>query len=328
MLRLLRLLPVPPLRPQNRRQPPLRPRVAVVTADTGEQLAQIVEFPLSPIPAANVSTVPLLSPLRYPGGKTWLIPHIREWLSQQPQKPRLLIEPFSGGSIVSLTAVAEQLTDRCLMVELDRDVAAFWHAALRHPEQLQAMIASFEPSHDSIRQLVEDTPDSVVEHGFRTLVLNRTTRGGILAAGASLLRHGEDGRGVTSRWYPQTLQKRIANIGQNNERVVFVEGDGLTVLQAVADNPRTVVFADPPYTAGKRRRLYNHHSVDPRTVFETLAAADYDFLLTYDPAPDIVALIDEYSFSACHVTAATTHHSRKAELIITRRPVFTEGERL
>lgn len=44
-------------------------------------------FPVSPIPAANVSSVPLRSPLRYPGGKTWLIPHIREWLRQQPQKP-------------------------------------------------------------------------------------------------------------------------------------------------------------------------------------------------------------------------------------------------
>ena len=233
-------------------------------------------FPLSPIPAANVAAMPLRSPLRYPGGKTWLIPHIREWLRQQPQQPRLLIEPFCGGGIISLTAVAEQLTGRCLMVELDRDVAAFWKAALRHTEQLQTMIAGFEPSRDSIRQLTATPPDSTVEHGFRTFVLNRTRRGGILTAEAGLARYGERGQGVAFRWYPQTLCDRLAEIGQNSERIVFCEGDGLAVLSAVADIPRTVVFADPPYTAGGRRRerrLYNHGQVDPRAVFDTLATS-------------------------------------------------------
>ena len=29
----------------------------------------------------NVASVPQRSPFRYPGGKTWLIPHIRRWLT-------------------------------------------------------------------------------------------------------------------------------------------------------------------------------------------------------------------------------------------------------
>lgn len=42
--------------------------------------------------AANVSSVPQRSPLRYPGGKTWLIPHVRTWIT--------LIEPrLADGSI-------------------------------------------------------------------------------------------------------------------------------------------------------------------------------------------------------------------------------------
>ena len=38
------------------------------------------DAPFSSIPAVNVAEVPQRSPLRYPGGKTWLIPHIRAWL--------------------------------------------------------------------------------------------------------------------------------------------------------------------------------------------------------------------------------------------------------
>lgn len=70
---------------------------------------------VSPIPAVNVASVPQRSPLRYPGGKTWLIPHIRVWLNKVNPAPRLLIEPFAGGGIVSLTAVMEGLVERCLM---------------------------------------------------------------------------------------------------------------------------------------------------------------------------------------------------------------------
>lgn len=88
------------------------------------------DFPASRLPAVNVASVPQRSPLRYPGGKTWLIPHIREWLSAT--NPSILIEPFAGGGIVSLTAVMERLVDQAVMVEIDHDVAAFWHAALRH----------------------------------------------------------------------------------------------------------------------------------------------------------------------------------------------------
>ena len=65
-------------------------------------------IPVSPIPAVNVATVPQRSPLRYPGGKTWLVPHIRAWLKAM-DTPRLLVEPFAGGGITSLTAVMEDL---------------------------------------------------------------------------------------------------------------------------------------------------------------------------------------------------------------------------
>jgi DNA adenine methylase len=30
----------------------------------------------------NVASVPKRSPFRYPGGKTWLIPTVRNWLKQ------------------------------------------------------------------------------------------------------------------------------------------------------------------------------------------------------------------------------------------------------
>lgn len=144
------------------------------------------QIPISPIPAVNVATVPQRSPLRYPGGKTWLVPHVRAWLSGITPKPEVLVEPFAGGAIVSLTAVMEGLTERAVMSEIDPDVAAFWKSVLWHSDELIECVRSFVPTRESVAHLNDDVPNSVVGRGFRTLVLNRTRRGGILALGATL----------------------------------------------------------------------------------------------------------------------------------------------
>ena len=73
----------------------------------------------SPLPpkqkVVNVSSVPQRSPFRYAGGKTWLIPTIRRWLPVNSQVN--LIEPFCGGGIVSLTAVAENRVKKATIIK-------------------------------------------------------------------------------------------------------------------------------------------------------------------------------------------------------------------
>ena len=78
----------------------------------------------------NVSSVPQRSPFRYPGGKTWLVPLFRRWMFSLPSQPKVLVEPFAGGGIISLTAVFEHLADSVIMVELDDQIAAVWQTIL------------------------------------------------------------------------------------------------------------------------------------------------------------------------------------------------------
>ena len=282
-------------------------------------------FPISRIPAVNVSKVPQRSPLRYPGGKTWLIPHIREWL--QKSKSKVMIEPFAGGGIVSLTAVMEGLTDQCIMIEKDHDVAAFWHAALWDGATLTKKILQFDPTQDHVRQIENNCILSVTDHGFRTLVLNRTRNSGILAPGASLIKNGENGKGIQSRWYPDTLAARIDAIQAYADRITFCEADAMQLLEPLLHGwgRMGAVFLDPPYTAGGKRagtRLYAHNDIDHPKLFEILAYRSSDFLMTYDCSPEIVDLVHYHRFSAVSVQMKTAHHDRVPELIITREPLF------
>ena len=284
-------------------------------------------IPVSPIQAVNVAQVPQRSPLRYPGGKTWLIPHIRHWLKGIESRPKLLVEPFAGGGIVSLTAVMEGLVDRCLMVELDRDVAAFWHAALRHGPELCEKVREFLPTREAVEALSRQIPSNVLEHGFQTLVLNRTRRGGILAPGASLIRSGESGKGLASRWYPETLERRLSDIAAHAGRIAFCEADGMAFLEILVNSMGDgfVLFVDPPYTAGGKRagkRLYAHNKLDHAHLFELLADGKADSLMTYDRAPEIEALVRKHAFHAVQVAMKNTHQARVPELVISRRLMF------
>src|SRR4051795_3780713 len=74
----------------------------------------------------NIATVPHRSPFRYPGGKTWLVPRVRQWLRSLKPSPRELAEPFAGGGIVGLSALFEGLVEKLALVEKDEDVAAVW----------------------------------------------------------------------------------------------------------------------------------------------------------------------------------------------------------
>jgi site-specific DNA-adenine methylase len=97
----------------------------------------------------NVSSVPQRSPFRYAGGKTWLIPKIRQWLHYHGGAGKELIEPFAGGGIVSLTAACEGLVDRVTMVEKDEDVAAVWRVILNGgAECLAESIVNFQTYDD------------------------------------------------------------------------------------------------------------------------------------------------------------------------------------
>ena len=289
-------------------------------------MSSAAAFPTSRVPVVNVATVPQRSLLRYPGGKTWLIPHIREWL--QHTRPEILIEPFAGGAIVSLTAVMEDLVDGCVMVEIDRDVAAFWRSVFESGATLREWIGQFKPTIKSLHELEQAPTTTVAEHGFRTLVLNRTRRGGVLARGASFCRKGENGKGVSSRWYPETLAARLEAIQEYADRITFVEGDGMKLLPLLLRGwgRKAAVFVDPPYTAGGGKRagsrLYEHSDLDHAGLFALLAEHHANFLMTCDAATEIVGLVHQYDFEAVCLSMKNGHHNHLPELVITPERLF------
>ncbi len=264
----------------------------------------------------NVAAVPQRSLFRYPGGKTWLVPYVRSWLSSFSDRPRILVEPFAGGGIVGLTAGFERLAEHVILVEKDADVAAVWKAIFHgQADWLAQEIEEFEFNKKMVVNILNQPTESVRQRAFATILRNRVQRGGIMAEGAGLVKNGENGRGLASRWYPETLGKRIRAIAAIRDRFSFVEGDGVEAIKQYADESGAVFFVDPPYTVASRR-LYPHWQVDHRSLFALLSKVRGDVLFTYDHTREIVGLAEEFEFETQAIAMKNTHHARMTELLV------------
>jgi DNA adenine methylase len=234
----------------------------------------------------------------------------------------LFVEPFAGGAIIGLTVAFEQLADQVLLVELDDQVAAVWNTILSDDnEWLAQRILSFELTNDNVLAELAKGSSSTRQKAFRAILKNRTFHGGIMAPGSSLIKHGENGKGLRSRWYPGTLARRIRAIAKVRHRISFMEGDGLAAIRRYADRQNAAFFIDPPYTAGGKKagaRLYTHHTLDHEKLFELATRITGDLLMTYDFADEVLTLAVKHGFQTRTVAMKNTHHAQMTELLIGR----------
>lgn len=263
----------------------------------------------------NVASVPQRSPFRYPGGKTWLIPIVRKWLKQSNEF-KSLIEPFAGGGIVSLTAAFEKLADKITMIELDQEVAAVWEVIINGDHNwLAEKIFSFDLTPDNANAILKKENKTIEEQAFSTIIKNRIFHGGIITKGSGLIKNGENGKGIKSRWYPKTLRDRIKSVGYVKSKMKFISGDAFDELERIKNDKTSYSFIDPPYTvAGKR--LYTHYEIDHDALFALTSQLKGKFMLTYDDTIEIRELANKYNLNYRTIPMKTTHHIKKNEIII------------
>ncbi len=271
----------------------------------------------------NVAQVKQLSPFRYPGGKTWLVPEIRNWLRSARRMPDVFVEPFAGGAMAGLTAAAEELAYSVVLSELDEDVASVWATIFDGTEReiswLCNRILEFEVSLENVQAVLTEEPSTLRAKAFRTLIKNRMQRGGIMAAGAGLVKTGEAGRGLNSRWYPETLSKRIGLLRTLRDRVSFQRCDAFQTIQQFIANPNAFFFIDPPYTAGGKKagkRLYTHSEVDHEALFSLMAISRGSVMMTYDDTKEVRQMAISHGFRIQTVPMKSTHHAIMHELLI------------
>jgi DNA adenine methylase len=270
----------------------------------------------------NVASIPHRSPFRYPGGKTWFVPMFRHWLQSIDVKPRVLVEPFAGGGIISLTAIFENLVDHAVLIELDEDVAAVWQVIVDGgAESLAKRIQTFSLSVEAVHEEFDKPIVTLQDRAFKTILKNRTFHGGILAPGSGLIKNGEAGRGLASRWYPETLARRLSTLHLMRHKLTVLTGDAFELADPYVNDKHAAFFVDPPYSAGGKnagKRLYKHFQLDHERLFDFCDSLAGDFLMTYDNADEVQKMAEARAFDTQLIAMKNTHHAEMTELIVGR----------
>jgi DNA adenine methylase len=235
-------------------------------------------------------------------------------------RPQHFVEPFAGGASVGLAIAELNLADHVTLVELDPQVAAVWKVILNGSAgALANRLREFVLTDTSAREILDSNDRDLVSRAFRCLLLNRISRGGIIAPGAGWLKRGEDGKGIHSRWYPETLAQRIESIHGLRKKLTFVQGDGLQTLRDFSSTPNTVAFVDPPYVVNGRGaglRLYRHHNVDCEKLFEIARSFSGPMVITYHRSEVVWRQATDAGIECHTVNMHTAHTVAKRQLIL------------
>ena len=248
-----------------------------------------------------------ISPLRYPGGKRWILPFLIRLLEATGGRRKLFVEPFVGGGSVTMGLLESGYAENAVINDLDPLVAAFWSVVFsKDVDALVDRVRTARVTLDEWNTLKAQDDDcgTDVDRAFRCLFLNRTSFSGIINRTAGPIGgNAQSGEyGVGCRFNLPRIASRISELGRLRDRVLI---RGCGTWQGMADRidmeivpgsgfrPDDVFwYLDPPFYH-KADRLYRRwfETSDHDELHRFLGMTIYGhWLLSYDSAPEIERL--------------------------------------
>lgn len=257
-------------------------------------------------------STPLLSPLRYPGGKRRLVAYIAEALKLNDLHPALFVEPFAGGASVALQLLADGAVDRVGLIDKDPLVAAFWNTVVNDVDWLTEQIEAIDVTVQQWKSYKAAVPSTTRERALACLFLNRTSFSGILAPSAGPIGGYAQASeyAIDCRFPRSKLVKRIRQVHALRDRIAFVWnlswGVGISrihQMQRVGILPDDVAYyCDPPFFE-EAQRLYTYYfrRKDHLRLRDALLNMASPWILSYDSVRQVEELYGSDQRSPSHV---------------------------
>ncbi|MBI2727423.1 MAG: DNA adenine methylase [Polaromonas sp.] len=234
------------------------------------------------------------TPLRYPGGKSQLIPFVIEVLRRNDLFYGEYAEPFAGGSGIAIHLLLNNYVTKIYLNDFDPAIYAFWRSVLNHSEELCELVQRTDITIEEWKKQREiyafPTGHTVVERGFSTLFLNRTNRSGIIKAGVIGGLNQNGNYLLDCRFNRDDLILKIKRIAAVRSQVKLTRLDAVQFLHKVIPETgeNTLVNLDPPYYE-KGSELYTsfYKTEDHSTLAHAVEKIDRRWMVTYDDAPAI-----------------------------------------
>lgn len=235
-----------------------------------------------------------ISPLRYPGGKRKLAPVLADLIEKSDLNVELLVEPFAGGSAVSIALLEAGVVKQVGLSDIDPLIASFWSTVFSDSAcDLVEIMSQTEVTLEEWHRQKSLTPATELEAAFKCLFLNRTSFSGILRNEAGPIggKRQDGNNKIDCRFNKKRIGERILELSKLRGRVRFVRCASyrevigqVKRMKMSKDNPKGVLwYLDPPYFE-KASRLYRHSFTEHQheLLREDLDKLEHNWILSYD----------------------------------------------
>lgn len=238
------------------------------------------------------------SPLRYPGGKTFLFSFFDKIIKENGLGNITYIEPFAGGAGAALALLFLEKVERIVINDLDKAIYSFWKSAIFNSEKFIRKLFSTPITIKEWRKqklIYNNTQSSYFDLGFATFFLNRTNISGIVNGGPIGGIQQEGKWKIDARFNKEKLAERIRQLSLYKNRISVFNRDGVDLMNEYLNKKNVFIYLDPPYYEKGATLYLNHYKKEDHEVLAKLLNCNPDafWLLTYDNKKEIKSLYPE-----------------------------------
>ncbi|MCI3878795.1 DNA adenine methylase [Acinetobacter higginsii] len=264
------------------------------------------------------------SPLRYPGGKTAILPMVSTFINDNNLNSYHYVEPYAGGAGLALSLLFKNYVSHIHLNDLDLSIWSFWHSILFKTDDFIGLINSTEITINEWHkqkyiQTIKNDVDTLTL-GFSTFFLNRTNRSGIIQkAGVIGGLEQKSKYPLDCRFNKKSLISKIEKIAQYKEFIHLYNMDAINFIGEIEEKVENRFFCiDPPYFKKGQSLYTNFYSPDDHEILsEVIKKIEGKWILTYDNTIEIKKLyssLPQYNFNLNYTAA---EKRKGTELLIT-----------
>lgn len=235
------------------------------------------------------------SPLRYPGGKTFLGEEFGRIMAAIGLTKPIYVEPYAGGAGAALALLYTDKVKRIVINDRDTAIYAFWKAVTEHPTSFIRKIHSVPVTvgeWEKQREIYKDEGADILARGFATFFLNRTNVSGVMNAWpiGGIKQTGT--YKIDARFNKKTLAARVRKVGEYADRIEVRNDDGIELTKKFLKKDNAFIYLDPPYFKKGAMLYMNHYESSDHDDLASLLNANTErhWVLTYDLTKPIRAL--------------------------------------
>lgn len=268
------------------------------------------------------------SPLRYPGGKTFLAFEFEKIIEALGLEKPVYIEPYAGGAGAALRLLYADRVSKIVINDKDPKIFSFWKSVTKHPKKFAQKILNTPVNLEEWerqRKIYLNSKSTDFDLGFATFYLNRTNRSGLIKGGPIGGKEQNGKYKIDARFNRKDLADRVLKIGKFKNRIEISNKEGIDVAKKYLGEKNIFIYLDPPYFVnGKTLYFTNYKESHHEKLAKLLNAnADKNWLLTYDERVKIRKLYKERKRQRRPFHYRVRDSRKARELIIYSNTTFT-----